>query len=228
MGSREISSTIWATIVYPESALKGWEDSLVQRGLQFFVSPLHDRDLDKDGKVKKPHYHVMFIFKNKRGLSTVDRIVRSIGGVGCEIVENGEGYARYLTHENAPEKVKYDKADVRSFGGIDYRAYLLEKGDDRDILSEVLEFIERHNCLSYYKLTLYASRYRKDWFYALSGKYGAFLKEYIKSRAYEASSKGGLSMAVLEIESWAEKEGESVTPQTCNETSSQAEQSLQR
>ena len=41
-----MKSRYWAFIVYPESCKENWENELEETGLQFAVSPLHDKDID--------------------------------------------------------------------------------------------------------------------------------------------------------------------------------------
>ena len=47
----------YATIVYQESAPAGWLDILDELHIPAFVSPLHDKDLNKEGEIKKAHWH---------------------------------------------------------------------------------------------------------------------------------------------------------------------------
>ena len=43
-------NTYYATIVYPESAPTDWLDKLEEEHIQALVSPIHDKDIEKDGK----------------------------------------------------------------------------------------------------------------------------------------------------------------------------------
>ena len=40
-------------IVYPESAPSNWRDTLNKTHLRWIESPLHDKDVNADGEVKK-------------------------------------------------------------------------------------------------------------------------------------------------------------------------------
>ena len=57
-------NTYYATIVYPESAPSDWMNILEEQHIQALISPLHDKDIDKEGNPKKPHYHVVLIFES--------------------------------------------------------------------------------------------------------------------------------------------------------------------
>ena len=52
-------SRYWTFLIYPDSAPKNWYELLEELHLPTCVSPLHDRDVNPDGEIKKPHYHVM-------------------------------------------------------------------------------------------------------------------------------------------------------------------------
>lgn len=54
---------IWASVGYPESLPTDWKDKLIETGLQIAISPLHDKDINPTGEVKKPHYHFIFWFR---------------------------------------------------------------------------------------------------------------------------------------------------------------------
>ena len=53
----------WTIVVYPESAPADWRDKL--NGLQWVESPLHDKDTNPDGSVKKQHWHIMIFLDRK-------------------------------------------------------------------------------------------------------------------------------------------------------------------
>ena len=40
----------WTFIVYPESAPSNWRDTLNKTHLRWIESPLHDKDVNADGK----------------------------------------------------------------------------------------------------------------------------------------------------------------------------------
>ena len=94
----------FATVVYPESAPENWIDILNEYHVACLISPLHNRDIDPDLNIKKPHYHVLIMFEGKKNYETqVKPIFDSIGGVGREYVQSIRGYARYLCHLNIAE-----------------------------------------------------------------------------------------------------------------------------
>ena len=61
----------FATVVYPESAPKDWQDILSRHCVPAFISPLHDKDTNPTGEPKKPHYHCIVYYENATTLKNV-------------------------------------------------------------------------------------------------------------------------------------------------------------
>src|SRR5699024_11179639 len=48
----------WTFVVYPESAPEDWREIIDDLHVPWIESPLHDKDVNPDGEIKKPHWHV--------------------------------------------------------------------------------------------------------------------------------------------------------------------------
>ena len=104
---------------YPESLPDNWQDILIESGVPFAISPLHDRDMNPDNTEKKPHYHIILNYDNT---TTYNNVVRFLEPFNCPIpqpLESIRGYYRYLTHKDNPEKFQYDEAEIICFNGFD-------------------------------------------------------------------------------------------------------------
>lgn len=139
----ETRSRYWATIVYPESAVSGWLGIIQTLGLQAVLSPLHDKDTYdytdnekgfKKGDLKKPHYHLVFLFDSLKSSGQVKEITDKIGSVGQLKVLSISGTIRYLTHKDCKDKAQYDEKDLLSIGGADIEKYSkTENEKDEDL-----------------------------------------------------------------------------------------------
>ncbi|MEE5905358.1 Rep family protein, partial [Streptococcus pneumoniae] len=49
----------WTFLVYPESAPENWRTILDETFMRWVESPLHDKDVNADGEIKKPHWHIL-------------------------------------------------------------------------------------------------------------------------------------------------------------------------
>ena len=123
----ETRSKYWASIVYPESAAEGWLSMLQSMGVQAVLSPLHDKDVYdytdlekgfKKGDLKKPHFHLVFLFDSLKSSAQVKEITDKIKSVGQLKVLSISGTIRYLSHKDCKDKYQYDEKDILSIGGV--------------------------------------------------------------------------------------------------------------
>lgn len=178
----------YACVVYPESAPVNWLEIIQESKVPCFISPLHDKDINPTGEPKKPHYHVMVMYDSVKTREQAQEFFSSFGGTGCEPLKSSRGYARYLCHLDNPEKYQYDKQEVKAYGGLDYKyvcgTFSDLKTEEREITKSLMNFIEENDVVSFAYLCRYCMNENDDWFdYLRSHSY--FIKEYIKSRAWE-------------------------------------------
>ena len=144
----------WTTILYPESCVPDYANQLSLVGAQVAISPLHDRDVDSNGNIKKPHYHVIMHFKSQKSRSQVRMIVEKIKGVGCETVLDLTAYTQYLVHLNDADKVKYDVKDIVTIGGYNLDKYFKDKVDYDLLFASLINYIEENDVREYSELVL--------------------------------------------------------------------------
>lgn len=174
----------YATVVYPESAPSDWQDILSNFFVPAFISPIHDRDVNPTGEVKKSHYHVMIMFEGVKTKDQAQSIFTAIGGVGCEVVNSVRGYARYLCHLDNPDKVQYLQEHVRSLSGADYPGTIGLVTDKYKAIGEMIDYCEEHDIVSYSDLLKYCRMERFDWFRVLCDNGTVVMKEYLKSKQW--------------------------------------------
>lgn len=171
----------FATVVYPESAPEGWVDILSDFHIPVFISPLHDKDVNPTGEVKKEHYHVMLMFDGVKTRDQASEVFFSIGGVGCEVVNTIRGYARYLCHLDNPEKAQYKIECVRALSGADYMGVIGLAVDKYKALREMQDFCRDNNIFSFADLADYCAYERFDWYRVLCDCGAFMMKTYLRS-----------------------------------------------
>ena len=176
----------FATVVYPDSdnTPEDWLSVLQDWKTPVLVSPFHDQDVNVTGEPKKPHYHVLIMFEGMKSQDQVRELFDQIGGVGLETVNSLRGYARYLCHLDNPEKHQYDTKDVRSLCGADFFSTISLAIDKYVAISEMEEFCEQYDIVSFYLLSRYASQHRSDWARVLKENSTVYMKEYLQSRRW--------------------------------------------
>lgn len=154
----------FATVLYPESAPDDWQERLDAWHVSALVSPLHNMDALPTGEQKKAHWHVIWQYDGKKSLSQARELAQDIGGVGCEVVADWRGYARYLCHLDSPDKAQYNPDDVLCFGGAVWAEVAFSDAERVDnTLDEIEDWIDETGCVSYVGLCRYARHQRPDW-----------------------------------------------------------------
>lgn len=181
----------YACVVYPDSAPSDWLDIIAESKIPVMVSPLHDKDInpsrlpDGEPEPKKPHYHVITCYENKKTIEQATAFFKSFGGVGCEIVNSLRGYARYLCHLDNPEKAQYSIDDVKAFGGADFVSAIGLPTDKYKAIGEMMDWCVSEEVVSYAELLMYARTCHSDWFRVLCDNGTMVMMEFLKSRKWE-------------------------------------------
>lgn len=152
-----MKSRYWACILYPDSCVENWRNLLEETGLQFCVSPLHDKDIDiyAEGgpKPKKAHWHLLLTFEGpKRYKNVKEDICDLIGATIPKKVESLRGYYRYLVHMDNPEKAQYNLEDIEEYNGFKME---LTTSEVNRIIDEIIETIEKEHIIEYSDLDDY-------------------------------------------------------------------------
>lgn len=179
----------YAFILYPESCSPDWLSFVTELQQPFFWI-LHDKDLNPDGSLKKPHYHVMIMFDNPRSENSLRKLSNRCGGNGhLSVLMSRRGYARYLCHLDNPEKYQYDpETDLHEACGADYKHETISRTELKNLKSkmirEMFKFIDDNQIHIYSDLLRYSAEFRLDWLDLLITYTGQTVKDYIKSEAY--------------------------------------------
>lgn len=146
----------WTFIVYPESAPENWKEILQQTGVQWAISPLHNKDKNPDGEIKKEHYHIVGFWKGPTSYSRVYEITQELNSPIPQRVMSPIGAIRYLTHKDNPEKYQYDEKEIQVINGLDLK-------DINGLTKTMVEDLKRAiiHLARELKITEYSSMY--DW-----------------------------------------------------------------
>ena len=159
----------WTFVLYPESAPEDWREELQKTGLLCAISPLHDRDVNPDGEVKKAHYHVILCYSGPTSYDVVKRLTDSLSQPIPQPLEQVRGMYRYFTHKDNPEKAQYSDDDISTINGFDIRDFVELTGSEIDnIKRSIQSLILELNITEYSVLMDYLLSYDNPDFY--SGK----------------------------------------------------------
>lgn len=185
----------YTAIVYPdcENTPENWMEVLSDFHIPMFISPLHDSDVNPDGKLKKPHYHVIICFEGVKTPAQAREVFASVAAVpppdGRFAVQSLRGMARYLCHLDNPEKAQYSQADVRCLCGADYYSTINLITDKFAALCEMKDFCRKYDIDSFYLLDCYAQEHRPDWMRVLAESSSVYIERWLKSRVWSKENK---------------------------------------
>ena len=147
---KSLKARNWTFLVYPESAPDNWLDLLQETGCAIAISPLHDKDLNPDGEVKKPHYHILICFNSPTTYNVVNNICENLKQPIPKKVLSVKGIYRYLTHEDNPEKYHYNKSDIITLNGFDVDSYITMTTTERLTYFKAIFSIIKENHITEY------------------------------------------------------------------------------
>ena len=178
--SMQAKTRYWTFLVYQESVSENWQEFLKELCIPVAISPLHDKDVNPDDSIKKPHYHVVVCFEGPTTYKNVlENICEPIGATIPKRVMSLRGIYRYLCHLDNPEKYQYNKEEI-----IEYGDFKLELTDTEVnmIKIAVIRDIEDHSITSYNELCdYYISLGLYDNFSVVS-KHVMFFKTYLQDK----------------------------------------------
>lgn len=173
----------WTFIVYPESAPENWRDLLDEYHVPWVESPLHDKDINPDGTVKKAHWHVILLFDGKKSYEQVKELTDSINAPIPQKTANTKGLVRYLIHMDNPEKYQYKREEIVCHCGAEIDEYFaLSASSKNAILWEIIEFIRENQVESLVEFMGYIqSTNKRDWFDVTANRNTMIIKAIIDS-----------------------------------------------
>lgn len=176
----------WSFIAYPESLPNNWKDVIAQTGLPFAISPLHDKDLDKDGNIKKPHYHVILCYDGPTTYKNVCSLVcDQLGQPRPQVVESVRGYYHYFTHIDELDKATYNEEDIQTFNCFD-ELDLLTSGEVLSYLKQIQVIINENGFVEYSDLLDFLLDHDFD-LWKVASNHTIFLNTYLTSLRHRST-----------------------------------------
>ena len=173
----------WTFFVYPDSAPENWRDILDEMHMPWIESPLHDKDVDANGELKKAHWHILLLFGSKKSYEQVREITLRLKAPNPQKVMNLKGVVRYFAHMDDPDKFQYSKSEIIGHAGADPLIYLSASSGERyQLIKEMISFVKENEVDEIQDLIDYAMENRfDDWFPLLCDNSAFIMNNYIKS-----------------------------------------------
>ena len=175
----------WSFIAYPESLPENWEEILQETGLQIAISPLHDKDINADGEVKKAHYHIVLFFPGPTTYNRVEKITKELNASIPKRVVSPKGMIRYLTHKDNPEKAQYDERDIKTINGLDIdEVDGITSNMELAIKKDLINLIVSLNINEYSTLINYLIKEDLRNMFKVASTNTFFINSYLKSKKF--------------------------------------------
>lgn len=190
-------SKYFCALLYPDSTTYDCDmiiKSLAQEHMTFAVSPIHDKDVEKDGSKKKAHYHVLVAYSSATTLKNIRGWFNVCGLPETElhcvrVCASGVGYYRYLTHKDNPEKAQYSSKDIMVFNDSDelFKKFSKTSSDKIDDLVRIFQIVDELKTISFHSLIQYLMLNERDLFKLVtsSSALAICVKEYQRSLEYD-------------------------------------------
>lgn len=196
-----VKSRNWEVIVYFENYSLEIESVLEKNCEKWFVSPVHDKDVDNLGKIKKAHFHVLCFFDCVTTASSVADLFKGfkVSTANVQRVGSRVHALEYLIHKNAPDKAQYLAADVHS--NCNYLEELAKTVDDDTdaIVIDIVSYIKKNHCSDFPKLVM--SCPFSDWVPVLANKayfFNLLCRSFFAPQRHERGNT--LTQDVIKIE----------------------------
>lgn len=164
-GNKIVKGRDWTFIVYPESAPDDWRSILDDTFMKWVESPLHDKDVNPDGEIKKPHWHILLSADGPITEKAVQKIVKPLNCPLPRKVGSSRGLVRYMVHMDNPEKYQYSLDDIVAHNGADLASYFeLTVTNKISIMKEIVHFIYNHRVDNYADFLMMCIETSDDWF----------------------------------------------------------------
>lgn len=179
---KNIKKRNWAFVLYPESAPENWKELLQQTGLGIAISPLHNKDINPTGEVKKAHYHIILTYDGPTTYNNVRALTEILGQPIPQPLEQVRGYYRYLTHKDNPEKAQYDEKDIITYNGFNIQDFVELTSSEVMAIKKQLQIFIRDNHITEYSLLMdLLLDNEMSSMYEVASNHTYFLDKYITS-----------------------------------------------
>lgn len=161
-----------------------WRSILDDLHIQWIESPLHDRDKNPNGTIKKPHWHILLLFEGNKSFEQIKSVTDALNAPIPQKCSSVKGTVRYMAHLDHADKYQYEKSLIIGHGGADVAEYLKMTNSTRyQMIREMKQWVNQSGCIEFCDLFDYAAEERfNDWFPLLCDNSAYILGEYIKSR----------------------------------------------
>lgn len=145
-----LKSRVWWFIAYLDSLPPAYRSLLEDEMLPMAISPLHDRDVDSEGNIKKAHLHILLRFDGPTTYNHVLELTRRFNATIPKVPNSFVAAYEYLYHKNHPDKAQYSPDDIIYLNGFTVPT---REGDVKvDVRRDICAYIFQSQITEMYQL----------------------------------------------------------------------------
>ena len=198
----------WSFLVYPDSAPPNWRDIIDDEHIAWVESPLHDKDVDDGGEIKKPHWHILVMFEGVKSFEQIREITDKVKAPIPIKTQSARGSVRYMVHLDNPDKFQYSRSDIIAHGGADIDDLLKPTSAHRyELIAEMQEYIVTNSITEFCDIAIYAALNRRDdWYPLLCDSCAYIIGQVIKSLRHKIRDENNESARSRQPVNYAEND----------------------
>jgi len=183
---KETRTRSWTCVVYPESVPENWINIINDMHIKWVCSPLHDKDTNATGEVKKAHWHILFLFAGMKAYEQVKEITDELNAPIPQSCHDAKALVRYMAHLDNPDKTQYSTNDIKVYGGADLNELLSPSSAEKQmIIDEMMSYVKNNMIMEFQDLSDYARENEPSrWFSALCNNSMNIMIAYIRSQRH--------------------------------------------
>lgn len=189
--SKNIKGRNWAFVVYPESLPDNWREIVTDTGLPMAFSPLHNKDVDPNGEIKKAHYHVICYYENATTFNSVkENVCDKLNATIPIKLEALRGMYRYHLHLDNPDKYQYKDSERQFFNGFDvHKVGEYTYTEISQMLRNLQNIIKKYKIVEYSDLLDFLLDNELFELWDVARNHTILLNTYISSRRYKTTQE---------------------------------------
>jgi Plasmid replication protein. len=180
--SRNYGFVVYPHVSNTDGAPEDWRDILDDMHVSWIESPLHDKDVNPDGEIKKAHWHVLVVFDGPQRMTAAENIAQKLNSPKPQIVKSAKGLVRYMIHMDNPEKYQYSKSEIIGHGGADVESYFeMSVTNQTKVLKDISQYVIENKVTDFADLVMYSIQTSDEWFEVVSMKSSLYLSKLTDS-----------------------------------------------
>ncbi len=181
----------WCAVLYPENMIDNWEIKIGDL-IEFpYAYCIHDKDVDKEGEVRKTHMHIIIAYSNTTTQASVVKLLEKLNAPGknafnaIQQVNNVRHMYNYLIHDTETCKKRkkhlYEKKERITGNNFDIGDFeQVSTADKRRMLKEICDIVIEQELTNLADVYIYVDENYDDAYFDVLASYSGMIARITK------------------------------------------------